>query len=96
MNEEQIKELTEATSRSKSNTKRLDKLEEQQKLLHEMNKNIAVIAEKTNDTKEDVTVLKKDMEEIKSKPNRLLDRAKEQAMGVIIGALIGALIAVVM
>lgn len=96
MNEEQIKELTETTSRSKSNTHRIDKLEEQQALLHEMNKNIAVIAEQTKDTKEDVTGLKKDVEEIKSKPNKLIDKMKENALGVIVGALVGALMALVM
>lgn len=95
MNEEQIKEMAETTARSKSNTHRIDKLEEQQTLLHEMNKNIAVIAEQTKDTKEDVTGLKKDVEEIKSKPNRLIDRAKENALGVIIGAIVGAVIALI-
>lgn len=96
MNEEQIRELAETSSRSKSNTHRIDKLEEQTRLMHEMNKNIAVIAEQTKDTKDDVKSLKTDVEEIKSKPNRLVDKAKENVLGVIIGAIVGALIALIL
>lgn len=95
MNEDQIRELAETSSRSKSNTHRIDKLEEQTRLMHEMNKNIAVIAEQTKDTKDDVKSLKTDVEEIKSKPNRLVDKAKENVLGVIIGAIVGALIALI-
>ena len=96
MNEEQLRELTQTTERSKSNTHRIDKLEEQQALLHEMNKNIAVIAEQTKDTKEDVSGLKTDVEELKSKPNKLLDKLKENAFGTIIGTLIGAILSLIL
>lgn len=96
MNEEQLKELTQTTERSKSNTHRIDKLEEQQTLLHEMNKNIAVIAEQTKDTKEDLKGVKKDVEEIKSKPHKLVDKLKENALGTILGALIGAVMALIL
>ncbi len=95
MNEEQVKELAETTARSKSNTHRLDKLEENTKLMHEMNRNIAVIAEQTKDTKEDVKSLRTDVEEIKAKPNKLVDSVKQNAIGVIVGALVGAILAFV-
>ena len=95
MNEEQVKELAETTARSKSNTHRLDKLEENTKLMHEMNKNIAVIAEQTKDTKEDVKSLRTDVEEIKAKPNKLVDSVKQNAIGVVVGALVGAILAFV-
>lgn len=96
MTEEQIKELTEATARSKSNTKRIDKLEEQTQLMYEMNTNIALIAKQTDTTEKTVTALKVDVEEIKAKPSRFIDKAKENALGVIVGALVGALIALIM
>ena len=96
MNEEQIKEITEATSRSKSNTKRLDALEKSIELMHEMNNNIAKIVEQLKDTKNDVKDLKSDMEEIKSKPNKFLDNLKGVAAGAIITAIIGALLALVL
>ena len=96
MNEEQIKELTEATQRSKSNTKRIDKLEEQYELLHEMSKNMATIAEQTKRTTEDVKGLKDDMEEIKSKPNKFLDNLKGVAAGAVVTAIIGALLALIL
>lgn len=95
MNEEQVKELAETTARSKSNTHRLDKLEENTKLMHEMNRNIAVIAEQTKDTKEDVKSLRTDVEEIKAKPNKLVDSVKQNAIGVVVGALVGAILAFV-
>ncbi|WP_410496502.1 hypothetical protein QTL86_03550 [Cellulosilyticum sp. ST5] len=95
MNEDQVKELAETTARSKSNTHRLDKLEENTKLMHEMNRNIAVIAEQTKDTKEDVKSLRTDVEEIKAKPNKLVDSVKQNAIGVIVGALVGAILAFV-
>lgn len=96
MNEEQIKELTETTSRSKSNTKRLDALEKSIELMHEMNNNIAKIVEQLKDTKNDVKDLKSDMEEIKSKPNKFLDGLKSNAASVIVGAIVGALIALIL
>ena len=96
MTDDQLKELVETSTRSKSNTHRINKLEEQTQLMHDMNKNIAVIAEQTKDTKDDVKSLKTDVEEIKSKPNKLIDKAKENAIGVIIGTVIGALIALVL
>jgi len=96
MNEEQIKELTEATSRSKSNSHRIDKLEEQYELLHEMSKSMATIAEQTKRTTDDVKELKDDMEEIKSKPNKFLDNLKGVAAGAVITAIIGALLALVL
>ena len=96
MNEEQIKELTEATARSKSNTKRLDTLEKSIELMHEMNNNIAKIVEQLKDTKMDVKDLKTDVEEIKSKPNKFLDNLKGVAAGAIITAIIGTLMALIM
>lgn len=95
MNEEQIKELAETTSRSKSNTHRIDSLEKNTALMYKMSENIAVIAEQTKDTKEDVKTLKYDVEEIKSKPNKLIDKLKENALGVIVGTIVGAIIALV-
>lgn len=96
MNEEQIKELAETSARSRSNTKRLDKVEEQQRLMYEMNRNIAVIAEQTKDTKTDVQSLKTDVEEIKSKPNKLYDKVVAGIATGVVGAIIGAVMALVL
>ena len=95
MNQEQIRELAETTSRSKSNTHRIDKLEEQYELLHEMNANLSVIAEQTRNTKDDVQGLKKDMEDIKSKPNKFVDGIKTNAASIVVGAIVGAILALI-
>lgn len=96
MNEEQLRILTETTERSKSNTHRIDKLEQQYELLHEMNNNLSKIAEQTKHTTEDVKCLKSDMEDIKSKPNKFLDNLKSVAAGAILTAIIGAVLALVL
>lgn len=96
MNEDQIRELADTTSRSKSNTHRIDKLEEQYEILLDMSKNMATIAEQTKRTTEDVKGLKDDIEEIKSKPNKFLDNLKGVAAGAVITAIIGAVLALVM
>lgn len=95
MNEVQIRELAETTSRSKSNEDRIEKLEERQELLHDMNKNIAEIAVQTKYTKDEVTELKTDLEVIKSKPNKLVDSVVEKIVTVVIGAIVGAVLALV-
>ena len=93
MNEEQIKELTETTARSKSNTYRLDKLEEQTRLLHDLNKNVALIAQQTTTTTQDVKALKDAMAEIKPKPRKLIDKTKEHALSILVSLTLGAIMA---
>lgn len=96
MNEENLRELADTVARSKSNTHRIDKLEEQTALMYEMNTNIALIAKQTDTTEKAITALKSDVEEIKSKPNRFIDKAKESAMSVLIGAVLGAIVALIL
>ena len=92
---EQYTMLSEAISRSKSNTHRIDELAAKTELLMDMNKNIAVIAEQMKHTQEAILTLKNDMEEIKSKPNKFLDNLKGIAAGAVITAIIGAVLALI-
>lgn len=96
MDPDHLERLTKAEQRAASNTHRIDALEKNTTLMHEMNINIALIAEQTKDTKDDIKTLKTDVEEIKSKPNKLVDKAKENVLGIILGALVGALIALIL
>lgn len=66
MNEEQLKMLVEVNERTKSNTHRLDKMEQEYELLHEMNTNIHLIAQQNATTKEDMEEMKKDISIVKT------------------------------
>ena len=96
MEKEYAERLAKVEQRAASNTHRLDDLEEQTKLMHDMNKNIALIARDTKDTKEDVKGLKYDVEEIKSKPNKLLDSLTDKSLGYIITAILAATMALIL
>ena len=93
MEKEYAERLAKVEQRAASNTHRLDDLEEQTKLMYEMNKSIALIAKDTKDTREEVKGLKGDVEEIKSKPNKLLDSLLDKSLGYIVTAIIAAIIA---
>ena len=73
---EQYTMLSEAISRSKSNTHRIDELTTKTELFMDMNKNIAVIAEQMKHTQEAIVSLKNDMETIKN--NRKIGIIEEQ------------------
>ena len=96
LSEEQYAMISEAVSRSKSNTHKINELAEKTELLMDMNKNIAVIAEQMKHTQEAIGCLKNDMEAIKDKPNKFLDNLKGVAAGAVITAVIGALLALVL
>lgn len=66
MNEEQLKMLVEVNERSKSNTHRIDEMEKEYKLLHEMNTSIQLIAQQNATTKEDMDEVKRDISIVKT------------------------------
>lgn len=66
MSEEQLKLIVEINERSKSNTHRIDNMEKEYRLLHEMNTNIQLIAQQNATTKEDMEEMKRDISIVKS------------------------------
>lgn len=66
MNEDQLTMLVEVNERSKSNTHRIDEMEKEYRLLHEMNASIQVIAQQNADTKEDMDEMRKDLSIVKT------------------------------
>ncbi len=86
MNDEQIKMLVEADQRSKSNTHRLDKLEEQWEVLNKL----AVSVEKMgiNLATMDKTIQKLDakVEEQEQKPGRRWEALVEKVIFLFVGA----------
>ena len=94
MNDEQIvKELAETTSRSKSNTHRIDKLERDQEALNTLATSVAVMAKEQegmrkdiSETSEDVKSVKAGIDELKAKPGKRWETAVEKVILVLIGA----------
>ena len=76
LSSEQYVMISEAISRSKSNTHRIDELSSKIELFMDMNKNIAVIAEQMKHTQETVNALRNDMETIKN--NKKMEVIEEQ------------------
>jgi len=93
LTQEQIKELAETTSRGKSNSHRIDTLEQQNTIMHDMNTNIALIAKQTIYIEKDVQDLTMDVDVLKSKGAKRWDMIIDKSIAVIVGAAIGAIMA---
>lgn len=96
MDEQFIKTLTEVEQRSKSNTKRLDKLEEETKAVNELAKSVATMVteqkfqtEAIKELKTDVKTLDGKVEKLESKPGQKWEKVVELIIGAIIGLAIG-------
>lgn len=69
-------EITEALEKAKSAHKRLNKLEEGNKILQEMNTNIKLMVQQNEWRDEKVETIEKDVKEIKEKPREDFNRIK--------------------
>ena len=89
MNDDQIKMLVEADQRSKSNTHRIDKLEEQYEVLNRLSTSVEVMATKLeamNSTLQDVSLK---VAEQAAKPGKRWDAIVEKALLLAIAAVVG-------
>lgn len=91
MGKEEIKELTETTERSKSNTKRLDKVEKRVEDIYSLTLSIEKIATEVKNMREELNKIDKRLLAIEEKPSKKLDLI----WGYIVSAIIGGLIAFV-
>ena len=86
-----IKELAETTSRSKSNTKRIDAMEKRQDNIEALTKSVAVMQTKQEQIETDVGEIKTDVKALREKPGRWWDKLIYIALTVLLGALAGLL-----
>lgn len=101
MNDEQIiKELAETTSRSKSNTHRIDKIEKDHEAINKLATSVAVMANEQegmrcdiSDTAEAVKSVKAGIDELKVKPVKRWEAVAEKVILVIVGAVIAWVLA---
>lgn len=92
MTNEEMKMLTEADSRSRSNTHRLDKVEQRQDNLDKIVATVAVVAKEQEGIKEDVGEIKSDVKSLKEKPGNRWDGLVDKSIWAICGGVIAWLL----
>lgn len=93
MDMEHERRLTEVEARSKSNTKRLEEVENRQDNLDTLVATVAVLAEKESNVENDVKEIKSDVKSIKDKPGKRWDDIVDKAIWAVLAAFIAFLLA---
>ena len=75
--------------RSKSNTHRIDKLEEQQRQFNDLVSSVAVLAEKQSQIGDDVNSIKRELKSLAEKPAKRWDGIVDKIISTIIAAIMG-------
>ena len=89
MDLEHERRLTEVESRSKSNTKRLDDVEQRQTALEMLASSVKVISDREERLESDVSEIKTDVKEIKGKPGKRWDSLVDKIILAVAAALVG-------
>lgn len=85
--------LTEVEQRSKSNTKRLDKLEESTEAINRMAISIEKMAAKQDTMNTSITKLTGDVETLKAEPGKRWKLVAEKVISVVAAAVVGFVLA---
>lgn len=93
MTNEEMKQLTEVEQRSRSNTHRIDKLEERQDNLDKLVASVAVMATEQEHIKEDVTEIKSGVKALTEKPGKRWESLVEKLIWAVAAALVTFLLA---
>ena len=89
MDESMMRTLTEVEQRCKSNTRRLDRLEQRQDNLEALTQSIAVMQTKQEQIETDVGEIKTDVKALREKPGKWWDKLIYILLTVLVGALAG-------
>ncbi len=93
MNQEEVSvKVVEVDARSKSNTKRLDKVEQRQDNLEKLTEAVSVMKNEQDNIKGDVTEIKADVKTLAEKPAKRWESLMERAITVVVGAVVGYLL----
>ena len=82
---DQVKLLTETEARSKSNTHRLDKLEERVSEQGELIQSVKLLAQEQEHIKSDVSEIKADVKSIADKPKKRWEAIGDKLLWLVIG-----------
>lgn len=93
MDLEHEKRLADVENRAKSNTRRLDKLEEQTEAINNIATAVQIMATKQDGMAETLTRLDSTVEKIKEKPAKRTEAITEKIILAVIAAIVGAVLA---
>lgn len=88
MTEEQLRTLTECEQRSKSNSHRLDKLEESTEALNKLAVSVEVMGTNLKNMDNTLQKLDKKVEEQEARPGKRWEDLVKTVIGVVVGALL--------
>lgn len=98
--DELIQKLTETEQRSKSNTHRIDELEQDQKALNKLATSVAVMAREQQTIRrdvaksgEDIKAVRKSIEALQAAPGKRWEKVVEKIILVAVGAVVAWLLA---
>lgn len=98
--DELIQKLTETEQRSKSNTHRIDELEQDQKALNKLATSVAVMAQEQQTIRkdvaksgEDIKAVRKSIEALQAAPGKRWEKVVEKIILVAVGAVVAWLLA---
>lgn len=93
MNEDQLKTLVECEQRSKSNTKRIDRLEENYDALNKLTTSVEVMATKMDTMSQSLDQVNARLSEQESKPGKRWEAIVEKVIFLVIGAVVAYIFA---
>lgn len=93
MNEDQLKTLVECEQRSKSNTKRIDRLEENYDALNKLTTSVEVMATKMDTMSQSLDQVNARLSEQESKPGKRWEAVVEKVIFLVIGAVVAYIFA---
>ena len=88
MNEEQLKTLVECEQRSKSNTKRIDKLEQNYEALNKLTTSVEVMATKLDTMNANLKEVSEKVDEQVAKPGKRWEAIVEKVLLVVVSAIV--------
>ncbi|WP_312046751.1 hypothetical protein [Anaerotignum sp.] len=90
MNQEEMAvRISEIDSREKSNTKRIDKIEERQENLEKLTEAVSVMQNEQKHTNEKVDRIELNVDKLVEKPAKRWESVVEKAITVVVGAVVG-------
>lgn len=92
MDLEHEERLSKVEERAKSNTKRLDEIEERQNNLDELVASVRVLATREERVEKDVTEIKADVKSIKEKPGKRWEAMVDKIVWAVLAAVIAFLL----
>ncbi|WMI81855.1 hypothetical protein [Anaerotignum sp. MB30-C6] len=93
MNQDEMSnKLVEVDARGKSNTKRLDKVEQRQDNLEKLTEAVSVMKNEQDNIKGDVKEIKDDVKILAEKPAKRWESVVDKAVSVVVGAMVGYLL----